>query len=384
MIRISNRWKLAILLLIAGAMLFDRPHADVSADELAARRAAPFAGVSVARPLPSLRRRGSPKPWSFQETTKASKAAIRNGNKFLLKTINRDGGCGVDVGVDQPSDVGVSSIVGLSLMVQGNTLLEGPRSRELRRISEYIIKQVRKMSGTSDVSRQTNTQLQRKIGYYAHSFFAALFLSQVVGEDANNRDARQALVKLVNTISKAQQSDGSWGRGSWAPTLGTVMGWVSLRGSYSAGFKVKAAADKTAKHLVSQMNSQRNSGSWMHTLYKQATGIRVLYSLGKKDDPVTKKAVENVLTLITRDNRAFAQAGGEEFLAFHLITDTMLQSGGKDWKRWYPLVRDRIVKVQNADGSWTGHHCITSRTFCTAAALLVLSAPNRMMPISQE
>jgi hypothetical protein len=40
--------------------------------------------------------------------------------------------------------------------------------------------------------------------------------------------------------------------------------------------------------------------------------------------------------------------------------------------------------VQNGDGSWTGHHCITSRTFCTAAAVLVLSAPNRMLPISQE
>jgi len=40
--------------------------------------------------------------------------------------------------------------------------------------------------------------------------------------------------------------------------------------------------------------------------------------------------------------------------------------------------------VQNGDGSWTAHYCITSRTFCTAAALLVLSAPNRMLPISQE
>jgi len=29
--------------------------------------------------------------------------------------------------------------------------------------------------------------------------------------------------------------------------------------------------------------------------------------------------------------------------------------------------------VQNADGSWSGHHCITGRTFCTAAALNVLT-----------
>jgi len=61
----------------------------------------------------------------------------------------------------------------------------------------------------------------------------------------------------------------------------------------------------------------------------------------------------------------------------------MLQKGGDDWAAWYPSLRDKIVGVQNSDGSWTGHHCITSRTFCTAAAILVLTAPNRYLPISQ-
>ena len=58
----------------------------------------------------------------------------------------------------------------------------------------------------------------------------------------------------------------------------------------------------------------------------------------------------------------------------------MLQKGD-DWATWFPTMRDKIVGVQNADGSWTGHHC-TSRTFCTAA-ILVLTSPNRYLPISQ-
>ena len=33
-----------------------------------------------------------------------------------------------------------------------------------------------------------------------------------------------------------------------------------------------------------------------------------------------------------------------------------------------------LNRMQNADGSWSGHHCITGRTFCTASALLVLMA----------
>ncbi len=146
------------------------------------------------------------------------------------------------------------------------------------------------------------------------------------------------------------------------------MGWVSLRAAHYSGIKVGNSPENTAEHLVKQMSgTQRNEGgSWMHTLYKNATGIRVLYALGRENDEVAKKAFADVLGLVKRDNTAFSQAGGEEYLAFHLITETMLQKGGEDWKTWFPVVRDKIVSVQNADGSWTGHHCITSRTFCTA------------------
>ena len=101
-------------------------------------------------------------------------------------------------------------------------------------------------------------------------------------------------------------------------------------------------------------------------------------------EPIDYACLEDALTAVTKDNTPFTQAGGEEYLAFHLITETMLQKGGREWRLWYPTVRDKMLKVQNADGSWTGLHCITSRTFCTAAASLVLTAPNRYLPISQQ
>ncbi len=121
----------------------------------------------------------------------------------------------------------------------------------------------------------------------------------------------------------------------------------------------------------------------MHQLYKNASGIRVLYEMEMEDEAIAQKAWREVLSLVTRDNTPFTQAGGEEFLAFHLITETMLKKGGADWNQWFPVVRDKLIKVQNADGSWTGHHCITSRTFCTAASVLVLTSPYRFLPISQ-
>ena len=276
-------------------------------------------------------------------------------------------------------------MVGLAMMAQGSTPIEGPRSRELRKIVSYLLRVVEVMPN-DDITQESGTQLQNKIGRHAHSFFAGVFLSEVLGEGYEIEPVRRALRRVVRAIVDMQTPDGHWGNQSWAPTLGTVMGWVALRAAHYAGMKVGKSPETTARHLEEQMTQTlaQESGSWMHTLYKNATGIRVLYAIGKDKDPIAAKAFADVLRLIQQDNTAFSQAGGEEYLAFHLITETMLQKGGADWKTWFPTARDRVVAVQNADGSWTGHHCITSRTFCTSAAILVLSAPNRYLPISQS
>jgi hypothetical protein len=318
------------------------------------------------------------------EITKGSEEATRKGNAFLKKTINRDGGCSEDLAGGQ-SDIGVTAMVGLALLSQGNTPIDGPKSRELRQITEFLLKTVERMpSNAGDITERTDTQLQRKIGRHAHSFFAAAFLSQVLGEDWESHRVRRALEKLTKAISMAQQEDGTWGTGSWAPMLGTVMGWVSLRGAHSVGISVQADSDKTARKIVEQMKAFKGGG-WMMELYKNATGIRVLHALGEGDDETSREMFRKVEDLVNnKANNVFSNAGGEEYIAFHLITECMLQAGGEDWKRWFPTIRDGMVKSQNADGSWTGHHCITSRTFCTAAAILVLQSPNRFLPISQE
>jgi len=57
---------------------------------------------------------------------------------------------------------------------------------------------------------------------------------------------------------------------------------------------------------------------------------------------------------------------------------------GKDseWKNWYDSMSGRLVNIQNDDGSWSGHHCITSPVFCTAACLLILSINNDVQKLT--
>lgn len=316
------------------------------------------------------------------EHTQASRDAVRRGFDWLDRVRFPRGGYRVDLA--QAEDIGCTSMVGLALLADGSTPTKGPNRRKLQEIEKYLIKKVEVMP-QGNITSKTNTQLQGKIGRQAHSFFALLFMTQIAGESHLRERTLESAKKLTEAVTSSQLENGSWGQESWAPTLGTVMGWTSLRSSHFAGFDVGGSPDKTAEHLIQSMQVQAaRHNHWMHELYKNAAGIRVLYAMKREDEEIVKTSFRDVLKLVQGGNTAFNQAGGEEYLAFHLITETMLQKGGEDWNTWFPEVRDKICSVQNHDGSWTGHHCITSRTFCTAAACLVLSAPNRYLPISQQ
>jgi hypothetical protein len=68
----------------------------------------------------------------------------------------------------------------------------------------------------------------------------------------------------------------------------------------------------------------------------------------------------------------FGSNGGEEFLSYLNIGESLFQKGGNDWKSWRDSMTANLTRIQNDDGSWSGDHCITGRTFCTAAAIQVL------------
>jgi hypothetical protein len=77
----------------------------------------------------------------------------------------------------------------------------------------------------------------------------------------------------------------------------------------------------------------------------------------------------------------FGSNGGEEFLSYMNIAESLVVKGGDEWKRWDSEMTQNLNRVQNDDGSWSGHHCITGRTFCTSTALLVLMADRTPVPV---
>jgi hypothetical protein len=317
-------------------------------------------------------------PVKFDPTTRQ---AIDRGLAWLISTIRRDGTVGTDA--HQPPDLGCTAMVGLALLAEGSTPRGGRYSRESTQVLYGVLELVGLRPLKSNPYSEI-TLVQRKIGLNADLFLATLYLSEVYYEAPGAEvEIQAALQRLIQHISQTQGKDGTWGSESWAPILGTVMGWECLRSASSAGFEIDASAKMVGQALMNNLRKHSaDEQNWMHEFYKDASSLRVLYSLNYRDDPLFKDCVERLLARVKGDQRPFQLAGGEEYLSFFLVTECLLKEDRPDWKAWYPRVRDELVVLQNRDGSWTGHHCITNRTFCTSAALLTLLAPNLTLSMS--
>jgi hypothetical protein len=69
----------------------------------------------------------------------------------------------------------------------------------------------------------------------------------------------------------------------------------------------------------------------------------------------------------------YGSMGGEEFFSYLNISDSMKRVGGEAWSKWHAGITQKIAALQNTDGSWAGHHCITGRVAMTSAAILNLT-----------
>src|SRR5215813_2787425 len=70
----------------------------------------------------------------------------------------------------------------------------------------------------------------------------------------------------------------------------------------------------------------------------------------------------------------YGSIGGEEFFSYLNISDSLKRTGGKEWGDWHSKITQKILKLQNNDGTWAGHHCITGRVAVTSAAILNLTS----------
>lgn len=150
---------------------------------------------------------------------------------------------------------------------------------------------------------------------------------------------------------------------------------------YSVASTQRATAEqaKTVKSIASKQKTERATDVKMDNY---ADVFKVLKDEKMSDSAAKDYAVayiSNQSAAAEMNNEAvlsgFGNNGGEEYLSYMMMSESMVSSGGgKEYDQWYDKMKQRFEKVQNQDSSWSGHHCITSPVFCTAAVILCLTA----------
>ena len=348
-------------------------------------------------------------------------AAVAKGARWLASVQGADGGWGQDggnasnvrQGVDLESkenDVANTAIAALALLRAGDKY-----KPNVERAVDFILRRVESSPAEglsiTNVSDNKQTQVQRKLGPYIDTFVASMLLAQVDGTfaKAGNVRIRSGLEKCVAKIQRNQTKDGSWNTGGgWAPLLGTSLASRSL---YEAGQKgvavnqeVLARADaytvKNQKDRDSMARGRVGSGGGVAAgdgpgigvvggltetvsvtaaagvaLYQDAQALEQLSRTPESRRENAKEiAAINAKLSDSKFVDGFGSIGGEEFFSYLNIGDGLKRSGGKEWREWNSKTTQRILKLQNDDGTWAGHHCITGRCAVTSAAILNLTS----------
>jgi len=307
---------------------------------------------------------------------------------WLVSVQGNDGGWGQDGGEtsfvrtaerleSNGNDVANTAVATLALVHAGKSEYRS----NIKRGVDFILRSVEdsRADGLA-VTRITGTQIQRKLGPFIDTFLTSTLLSELdgaMGDPQSNQRVRRALDKVVRKIEANQEQDGSWNiSGGWAPILGTSMASRSLDAAKQKGVRVDdgklAKVDAYTRQAQASARPEASAGV---ALYQGAQALEQM-SRTEADRKKNAREIRAVTTQLADAKfvNGFGSMGGEEFFSYLNISDSLRRTGGDEWTRWNSQIKTQLVRMQNDDGTWAGHHCITGRVAVTSAAVMTLLA----------
>lgn len=328
------------------------------------------------------------------------------------------------------ADPATTAMVAMAILRSGSTLKKGAYKTQLKKSLEFLLNEVESLSADDVfITKERGTQIQSKLGDNIDAVLTAQFFSNLLKEKLDNKTKKRVekcLDVCVDKIQKATDTDGRMKGAGWAGVLQSGLATSALESAGSVGATLDEVVVTSQKNYLKNNYDEESqsvkttdgAGIILYSVSNSARGsakdarrAKELIAKAKKegklevDDKVT---VENLQSIGISESEAigytssynvynaskvqaqkndvmsgFGNNGGEEFLSFLQTGESMVVNDDNDWKTWYDNVSGRLMKIQNDDGSWNGHHCITSPVFCTATSLLILSIENDIDNLKQ-
>ncbi len=358
---------------------------------------------------------------------------LQKGVAWLIAAQHNDGGWGGGSHAQQSirdphaiqTDPATTAFTLLALMRAGYTPVAGLYQSQAKRGLEYLLTAVEKSKVEGPlITDIEGTQPQTKLGRYVDTAMTSQYLSRVLplveNDEALHKRVDSAIDKCLAKLQVSQQPDGSWGQGGgWAPVLQSSLSCSALEiaaangkeidkdvlekarnyqkgnfdaksgkadASAAAGVELYAfngslranAAD--AQEAQSRIDTAKAEGKLDANAPVNESSLRIAGVAGGAARKLAAAAEQNTAQIDRLGDEkllsGFGNNGGEEFLSYLMTSESLVIAGGKKFHNWNGKMATRLEKVQNGDGSWSGHHCITSPVFCTAAVVQCLTTEN--------
>ena len=321
------------------------------------------------------------------------------------------------------ADPATTAMVVQAFLRSGTTLKNGTYSKNLRDAINYLLETVENTAKDDPyITKVRGTQIQSKLGQNIDAVLTAQVLSNLIDRDLRGIDKKRVIRCLDICVSKIQQGTDSSGRqkgAGWAGVLQSGLATSALESAQAVGAEVdEEVIERSKKYQKGNYDAESGNvrtddgaGVMLYAVSnsvrasaKDARKVKRDIEKAKREGKIDKDAKVSAETLRkigygeseaseyttsyqvynSAKNKAqqedvlngFGNNGGEEFLSFLQTGESMVVNQDDDWKKWYDDMSGRILKIQNADGSWNGHHCITSPVFCTATSVLLLTVEN--------
>ncbi|MBI4577257.1 MAG: hypothetical protein HY722_13445 [Planctomycetes bacterium] len=237
---------------------------------------------------------------------------------------------------------------------------------------------------------------------HAHGY-ATLFMAESYGNVPTRLQPRLAgrLRAAVQLILDSQTERGGWGyrnaadRGFRRETADdegsvTVTMVQALRAARDAGVDVPAERIEAALDYL-RRSCVRTEGAFRYSLsmgvdrtsYElTAAAVSTLNAAGVYESEELRLGLRYLLGALRRVENPWRAAATFEWYGNLYAAQAFHQAGGEYWERYYPGVRDHLVREQRPDGHWENEQ--RGHEYATAVAILILRLPLGYLPIFQR